>query len=121
LAPRSAPDPARLPGVDGRLRSAKRFRALAQELTVALPRPPGPALLPLILDAAALAVESEALAARAASGERIDPDLRVRVSGALARALERLGIAPSAPAQEPEPDPDAALARLRNWHKAPTA
>ncbi len=109
-----------LPGVDGRTRRAKRFRQLVADISAALGRPPSPTDRTLILDAAALALESESLAAQAAAGARIDPDVRVRVSGALGRALERLGLTTGATTAEPKPDPATLFARVRdpNYWKA---
>lgn len=103
----------RLRGVDGRTRTAQRWRALYAEFAAALGHDPSPAERELLVDAAALALDSEMLAASAARGERVDPDLRVRVSGALGRALERLGILGDGPPPDP-PDPDQHLAKVRD-------
>jgi len=100
-----------LPGVDGRTRRAKRFRSLVDDLTVAIGRPPSPTDRTLILDAAALALESESLAAQAAAGARVDPDVRVRISGALGRVLDRLGLTSGPTTAEP-PDSTPRLADL---------
>ncbi len=120
-APRSAPGapefrPPLPPGIDRRTRPARRLLALAREFAAVLGRLPSETEAPLVLDAAALALESETLAARAASGEQIDPDLRVRVSGALGRALERLGLSAGL-TEVPKPDPVAEHRKRMGWDR----
>lgn len=78
-AARSAPDEPRLHGVDGRTRTAKRTRELYHAFLNTIGRETSLAERTLIVDAVALVMESEALAARASRGEPVDADLRVRV------------------------------------------
>ena len=111
--PKVAEVPLRLDTVDGRTRTARRCRTIYADLAAALGREPTPADRALLVDAVVLALESEALAAKTVAGGPTDPDLRVRLSGALARALERLGIAP-APREPERPDVHAGLARIRD-------
>ena len=77
-------------GVDGRTREARRLAELVHQLAAGLPDPTEPRVRVLLVDAANLAMTSERLAHQAAAGEHVDPDMAVRVSGALGRALERL-------------------------------
>lgn len=78
------------PTVDGRSRGAKRLTELVHQLAAHVDDPSDPVARALLMDAAHLTMQSEALAHRAATGDLVDADQAVRVSGALGRALDRL-------------------------------
>ena len=78
------------PGIDGRTRGAKRLAELVHHLAARVADPEDVTTRARLVDAAHLTMVSESLAHRAAAGEPVDPDLAVRVSGALGRALDRL-------------------------------
>ncbi len=110
-----------MPRTDGRFRAARRWRTLYSELASTLADDPDAAERTLLVDAASLALESEQMAERAASGERVDPELRLKVSYALRDALRALGIRPRHQAQGPEPfDPQAHLEKIsdpEHWRR----
>lgn len=105
--------PPRLAGIDGRSAEAQRFRRTWQDLAAALGRDPSPVERTLLTDAAILVMEVEALAARSVAGGegRPDPDVLVRVSGALSRALDRLGLTTTP--EPPTVDPAEHAKRIR--------
>jgi hypothetical protein len=69
------------------LRSARRWNAAYQHFAKLAPGQDT-----LCRQAASLCVQRERLDQDLANGADIDPDILVRVSGALARTLERLGL-----------------------------
>lgn len=75
--------------IDGRTREARRMRELEASYLADLDTP-NEADRALARQAAALTVESEAMQAAIARGERFDPDDGVRLSNALARCLSGL-------------------------------
>jgi uncharacterized protein YbjQ (UPF0145 family) len=80
-------------GIDGRLRSARRFRDLFAAFAESLGGEAGltEADRSLARMAATLQVKSEALQADAAQGLEIDSEQLVRVANSLSRVLARLG------------------------------
>ncbi len=107
--------------MDGRRREARRWRTLYADYRAALRATPTPGQDALLRRTASLAVAAEQVDADLTAGRAIDHDNLVRLTNALGRCLASLGLvawADAMPATEvpPKPDPDAALARLRNWH-----
>ena len=86
-----------LDGVDARTARGRRFKDLA--LSIAAEAGGAARLSPqrvsLVRCAAMMLAQSEALLTQAISGERVDPDLLVRLNAAASNALDRLGLAPS--------------------------
>jgi hypothetical protein len=79
-------------GVDGRKRSARRFREIYAELVTELGRRPTQAEGARLVDAALLVVASEDLLARVTAGERCAVSEHLKVSYALRSALDSLGL-----------------------------
>jgi hypothetical protein len=84
-----------LPGIDGRSKSARRYRDLIRAYAGDLG---GEANLTeiqrsAVRQAAALTVQSESMQAQIIRGEMVDADQLVRVSNLLARMLKSMGVA----------------------------
>jgi hypothetical protein len=86
--------PGGLAGVDGRSGPARRFRDLTSGLKRDIGRVLSAAEESLVDQAAALMLQREAMTAVGACGGSIDLRELVRVSGAVARTLAALGLAP---------------------------
>jgi hypothetical protein len=83
-----------LVGIDGRLAEARRYRDLAMSFADDLGAAASltEAQRALIAQAAALVVQSEAMAGAAIRGEAVNVEQQTRVANALGRTLNRLGI-----------------------------
>ena len=93
-----------LPNVDGRSRSARRYRDIVSALVA---ERGGEAALSesekaLVRSAASLTVQSEAMAAAMVRGEPIDPEQMTRVNNALTRTLSALNKRKPAKAAAPD-------------------
>lgn len=117
LARRTAPDAAAvaasrpalkaLPGLDGRTRGAKRYRALLAEYLELT----GGKYSDLVRSLVALVMQREVMEARIASGELLDALDVVRVANSIARLMVKLGLAPC---NEDAPDATAeVIAHIR--------
>jgi hypothetical protein len=82
----------RLPGVDGRSERARRFRDLAAGLKRDIGRALNGAEASLVDQAAGLTLTREAMISLVARGERIDSRELVRLSSAISRTLDALGL-----------------------------
>lgn len=78
--------------IDGRSAAARRLVGLIHRLAMRVEDPSDTVTRSRLTNVAMLMMVSEGLAHRAAAGERIDADEAVRVTHALDRALDRLGV-----------------------------
>lgn len=78
--------------IDGRSAAARRLVGLIHRLSERVENPSDTVTRSRLTNVAMLIMVSEGLAHRAAAGERIDADEAVRVTHALDRALDRLGV-----------------------------
>ena len=78
--------------VDGRSASARRWRDIYREVCTAIGSDATPAQLQLARRCATLVVAGEAIDAQAEAGEPIDVGESVKVSGAVTRVLDALGL-----------------------------
>jgi hypothetical protein len=105
--------------VDRRKRPARRLTALATALCEQLGRPLD-ALSEVerarVMSAAHLMLLTEQAAADAALGKRTDVEQAIRLSGALSRALDDLGLSPAAQAARRQAEADAKLREEARRH-----
>lgn len=115
----SFPASARLHGVDGRTRAARRQREAFEQL-YALSAGRGVVetiRVEMATRGSCLTVMVEHLETKMLAGEDIDPDSYLRAVGALGRCYAALGL--KEPTKAPPVDRQAALDRLRNRQDAP--
>jgi hypothetical protein len=70
----------------------------------------------MVADAAGLIVEAERVQAAQARGEATDPDSLVRMSNALSRAIDALGLSPTGQEARRAAEAEAERKRLLNQH-----
>jgi hypothetical protein len=80
----------RLPRVDGRTRSVRRYRELIATFEAEIGREPAEADRILLKQAAAIALRAEQLEDAIVAGDAVDPDLVIRLSSEVRRILDRL-------------------------------